>query len=114
MTAVVFLNTPETQTVKKRGKPKKSAPSKTWFVSRVFGMRRKAGNQWVEYRDLVDLLDHLNHLKVGLCWYKKSGRSKWTDDLTDHVMVDLDTIIAPANLTYEVEGDTYELHPSDE
>ena len=29
-------------------------------------------------------------------------------------MIELDTVIALANLTYDVETDTYELHPSDE
>jgi hypothetical protein len=43
-----------------------------------------------------------------------SAGLKWNYDLTDHIMVELDTIIALANLTYDVETDTYELHPSDE
>jgi hypothetical protein len=44
----------------------------------------------------------------------KTARLKWSYDLTDHIMVELDTIIALANLTYDAETDTYELHPSDE
>jgi hypothetical protein len=46
--------------------------------------------------------------------YQKSARLKWSYDLTNHIMVELDTVIALANLTYDVETDTYELHPSDE
>lgn len=37
-----------------------------------------------------------------------------TYNLTNHVMFDLDIVIALANLTYDVERDIYELHPSDE
>jgi hypothetical protein len=77
-------------------------------------MRRKIINRWVEYRDPIDLLDRPNNVEVGLCWYQKSAGLKWSYDLTDHIMVELDTVIALANLTYDVETDTYELHPSDE
>jgi hypothetical protein len=60
-------------------------------------------------------LDRPNNAEVGLCWYQKSARLKWSYDLTDHInMVELDTVIALANLTYDVETDTYKLHPSDE
>lgn len=46
--------------------------------------------------------------------YPRSGGSKWTYDLINHVMFDLGTVIALASLTYNVEGDIYKLHPSDE
>jgi hypothetical protein len=39
---------------------------------------------------------------------------KWSYDLTDHIMVELDTVIALSNLPYDAETDTYELYPSDE
>ena len=97
--AFVFLNTPEVQTVKKRGKPRLSAPTKMWFLGRVHRMRRKIFNCWVEYKDLIDLLDRPNNVDVGLCWYQKSARLKWSYDLIDHIMVELDTVIALANLT---------------
>ena len=112
--AVVFLNTLEVQTVKKRGKPRLSAPTKIWFLGRVYKMRRKIINRWVEYKDPIDLLDRPNNVEVGLCWYQKSAGLKWSYDLTDHIMVELDTVIALANLMYDVETYTYELHPSDE
>jgi hypothetical protein len=55
-----------------------------------------------------------NNVEVGLCWYQKSPELKWSYDLTDHVMVELDTAITLASLTYDAEINTYKLHPSDE
>ena len=61
---------------------------------------------------ILYLLDHPNNVEVGLCWYLKSIGLKWSYDLTDHIMVELDTVIALANLAYDVETNTYELRPS--
>ena len=66
---VCFLNTLEARIVKKHGRPKKLAPIKVWFVGRVYRMRRKFGNRWVEYRDPIDLMDHPSNMEIGLCWY---------------------------------------------
>ena len=85
-----------------------------WFLGRMDRMRRKIINRWVEHIDPIDLLDRPNNVEVGLCWYQKSARLKWSYDLTYHIMVELDTVIAFANLTYDAETYTYELHPSDE
>ena len=38
----------------------------------------------------------------------------WTFDLNDHLMVDLETIIALATMTYIGESNVYELHPGDQ
>jgi len=59
-------------------------------------------------------LDRPNNVEVGICWYQKFVGLKWSYDLTDHIMVELDTIIVLADLTYDAETDTYKLHPSDE
>jgi hypothetical protein len=59
-------------------------------------------------------LDRPNNIKVGLCWYQKSAGLKWTYDLTNYIMLELDTVIALANLMYDAETNTYKLHPSDE
>ena len=112
--SVVFFNTPEVQTVKKRGRPRLSAPTKMWFLGRVYRMRRKIINRWVEYRNPVDLLDRPNNVEVGLYWYQKSAELKWSYDLTNHTMVELDTVIVLANLRYDAKANTYKLHPSDE
>jgi hypothetical protein len=60
------------------------------------------------------LFDRPNNVEVGLCWYQKFAGLKWSYDLTYHIMVELNTVIALANLTYDAETNTYELHPSDE
>jgi hypothetical protein len=40
------------------------------------------------------MLDRPNNVEVGLCWYQKSAGLKWSYDLTNHIMVELDTVIA--------------------
>ena len=47
-----------------------------------------------------------------LVW--KGTNNKWTYDLTDHLIVDLETIIALAFMTYIINLNAYELHPEDE
>ena len=43
----------------------------------------------------------------------KNG-SMWTYDLTNHLMVELETNTALLTMTYIVETNLYELHPMDE
>ena len=68
----------------------------------------------MEYRDPIDLMDHLLNMEIGSCWYLKETNSKWSYDLTYHLIVDLETIIALAFMTYIVVLDACELHPRDE
>ena len=65
-------------------------------------MLRKIANMWVEYREPVDLLDQPSHMEIGLCWYQKNHGSPWTYDLTDHIIVGLETLIALATITFVV------------
>ena len=53
-------------------------------------------------------------MEIRLCWYQNKNGSMWTYDLTNHLMVELETIIALATMTYIVETNLYELHPMDE
>ena len=53
-------------------------------------------------------------MEIGLCCCQKGTNNKRTYDLTDHLMVDLEIIIALASMTYFVDLDVYELHPRDE
>jgi hypothetical protein len=53
-------------------------------------------------------------MESGLCWYKKGTNNKWTYDLTNNLMVDLETIITLAFMTYILDLDAYEFHPRDE
>ena len=77
-------------------------------------MYRKFGNRWVEYKDPIDLMDRLSNMDIGLCWYQTRANNKWTNNFTGHLMIDLETIIALAIMTYIIDLDAYKLHPRDE
>ena len=77
-------------------------------------MQMKFCNRWVEYRDHIDLMDRPLNVETCLCWFQKKADNNWKYDLTDHLMVDLETIIALATMTYIGESNVYELHPGDE
>ena len=47
-----------------------------------------------------------SNMEIGLCWYQKGTKNKWTCDIMDHLMVDLETVIALASMTYIVDLDT--------
>ena len=53
-------------------------------------------------------------MEIGLCWYQNKTGSIWTYDLMDHLMVELESIIALAIMIYYVVTNLYELHPTDE
>ena len=52
-------------------------------------------------------------MEIELCWYQKDHGSLWTYDLINHIMVDLETSIALATITFVVGKNLYELHPTD-
>ena len=60
-------------------------------------------NRWMEYRDPIDLMNYISNIEIGLCWYQKGTNKKWTYDLPDNLMVDLETIIALASIKYIIE-----------
>ena len=50
---------------------------------------------------------------IGLCWYKKGTSNKWTYDYINHLIKNLETLIAIALMTYiigVVDLNAYELH----
>ena len=51
---------------------------------------------------------------ISLCWCHKGTDNKWTYDLVNHLMVDFDTIIALAFMTYVTYLNACESHPEDE
>ena len=53
-------------------------------------------------------------MEIALCWYKKGTNKKWAYDLINHLMIELETIIALTTMAYIVTLDTYEFHPKDE
>jgi hypothetical protein len=54
-------------------------------------------------------------MEIGLCWYKKGTNNKWTYDLTEHLMLDLETIMTLIFMSYMyINLGAYELHLGDE
>ena len=49
-----------------------------------------------------------------MCCYQKDHGSLWTDDLTNHIMVDLETNIALATIAFVVEKNLDKVHPTNE
>ena len=68
----------------------------------------------MEYRDPIDLMVRPSNMESGLYWYQKRTNNKLTYNLTDHLMVDLETIIGLGVMTYFANLDAYELHPGNE
>ena len=52
------------------------------------------GNYCVEYGDPIDLMDRPPNIEIGLCWYQKGTNNMWTYNDTDHLMKNLETMIA--------------------
>ena len=80
-------------------------------------MCTKVGNQWMEYKDPIDLMHQPSNMESGLCWHEKGTNNKWTYNDIDHLMRSLETMIAIASMTYTVgviDWDAYELHMGDE
>ena len=50
-------------------------------------------------------------MEIGLCWYQKGTNNKWTYNLVGQLIIDLETSIALASMTYIVDLDAHELHP---
>ena len=67
-----------------------------------------------ETRRMCNFLVILSYMEIGLNWYQKGTNNKWIYDLSDHLMVDLETIIALAIVTYIEKLYAHELHLEDE
>ena len=53
-------------------------------------------------------------MEIRLWWCQNKNGSMWTYDLKNHLMVELEIIIALAIMTYILETNLYELHPMNE
>ena len=58
--------------------------------------------------DSIDLMDCPSNMEIGVCWYKEGTNNKWTYDVMNHLMIDLETIIVLAFMTYIMNLDPYE------
>jgi hypothetical protein len=77
-------------------------------------MRRKIGSRWIDYRQPIDLLDQPSNMEIRLYWYQNETRSMWTYDFMNHLMVELETIIALAIMISIMETNLHEWDPMDE
>lgn len=68
----------------------------------------------MEYKDLVDLIDCHQTWRLVYVGINNEPTIKWTYDLTYHLIMDIETIIAPTSMTYIVVSNAYELHLRDE
>ena len=50
-------------------------------------------------------------MEIDLCWYQRETNNKWTYNLTNYLMIDLETIIALTFMTYIIDLNAYKLHP---
>ena len=87
---------------------------KTRYLRRIYRKPCKIGNRLIEYRQPIDLFDRPSKMEIRLYWYQNKNGSMWIYDLTDHLMVGLETVIAISTLTYVIETNLYELHPMNE
>jgi hypothetical protein len=53
-------------------------------------------------------------MEIRLCWYQQGTNNKWTYNLIDQLIIDLEIIIALAFMKNIVDLDGYELHLGDE
>jgi hypothetical protein len=72
-------------------------------------MHRKFCNNQVEYRNTIDL----NHGRPSNM-VSKRNQQHMENDLINHLMIDLETIIALIAMPYIVDLNSYELHPRHE
>ena len=73
-------------------------------------MLQKIDNHWVECKHPIDSMECPSNMEIGLRWYQEGTNNKWTYNLTDHLMEDLETTNALPSMTYIVDSHAYELH----
>ncbi len=86
----------------------------TWYIGRVQRMRKKDGNRVFDYHNDIDLLDRPEGVELQCCWYNRiKGKHMYKYDSTDHLFIQLEFVIATANLSYNIKNGTYKLEESD-
>ena len=95
-------------------KKRKKSKLKTWYLGRVQRMRQKIGGRLIDYKMGFDLMSKPEGLEVQLGWYSKAkGARMYSYDSIDLHMVDIECIIALANLSYDPSKDRYKLDEND-
>ncbi|MCO5581472.1 hypothetical protein L7F22_035357 [Adiantum nelumboides] len=119
--AVFFVEEEKNTKSTRQGNPssiqRKKKTKGTWYLGRVQKMRRKVGGGYVEYKrgfSLTKKQKKPTRVQVQLGWYQKTKGSRcFTYDLTDLQMIDIERVIALANLTYDCKTNKYELEEND-
>lgn len=103
-----------TRSCKPSSSKSKKKTRSLWYLGRVQKMRRKVGGAYVEYKRGFSLFDRPLGVEVQLGWYQKAkGTRCFTYDLTDLEMINIESVIALANLTYVCNRNKYELDEND-
>ena len=93
---------------------KHDASCGTWYIGRVQRIRKKDGNRVFDYHNDIDLLDRPEHVELQCCWYNRiKGQHMYKYDSTDHLFIQLESVIATTNLSYNIKKDTYKLEERD-
>ena len=86
----------------------------TWYIGRVQRIRKKDGNRVFDYHNDIDLLDRPEGVELQCCWYNRiKGQRMYKYDSTDHLFIQIESVIATANLSYNIKNDTYKLEEGD-
>lgn len=81
--SILFLKSSKEKSVKR--KSTKILTTKASYFGRIYRMGCKIGKWWIEYRQLIDLLDWLPNIRKKLwCWYQSKNRSRWTYTIRIH------------------------------
>ena len=86
----------------------------TWYIGRVQRIRKKDGNRVFDYHNDIDILDRPEGVEIQCCWYNRiKGKHMYKYDSTNHLFIQLESIIAMTYLSYNIKKDTYKLEESD-
>ena len=67
-----------------------------------------------DYHNDIDLLDRPEGVELQCCWYNRiKGQRMYKYDSTDHLFIQLESVIATTNLSYNIKNDTYKLEEGD-
>ena len=93
---------------------KHDVSSGTWYIGRVQRIRKKDGNMVFDYHNGIDILDRHEGVELQFCWYNRiKGQHMYKYDSIDHLFIQLESVIATANLSYNIKNDTYKLEEGD-
>ena len=67
-----------------------------------------------EYHNDIDILDMLEGVELQCFWYNRiKGKHMYKYDSTNHLLIQLEYVIATTKLSYNIKNDTYKLEERD-